>query len=72
MGRPISGDWEPFRARGVPIVNLHSLTRTGLKIIHTRRDRLAAVDQEHYYQTYRLAHGYLNWLDATLDGAGSR
>ena len=72
MGRPISGDWEPFRARGVPIVNLHSLTRSGLKIIHTRRDRLAAVDQEHYYQTYRLVNGYLSWLDATLDSAESR
>lgn len=68
---PISGDWEPFRSRGVPIVNLHSITRHGLNIIHGSRDRLEMVDLEHYYATYRLIHGYLKWLDMTLGAAGS-
>jgi hypothetical protein len=71
MREPISGDWEPFRSKGVPIVNLHSITRSGLKVIHSNRDKLESVHEEHYYDTYRLVNGYLNWLDATLTGKGS-
>jgi len=69
MREPISGDWEPFRSKGVPVLNLHSITRRGLQIIHSSRDRLKAVDQGHYYDTYRLIHAYLYWLDATLIGS---
>lgn len=70
MRGPISGDWEPFRNKGVPILNLHSITRRGLKIVHTSKDRLEAVDQRHYYDTYRLVHSYLKWLDDTLVDTG--
>jgi len=70
--RPITGDWEPFRSRGVAILNLHSINRSGLNIVHTGRDRLETVDQGHYFDTYRLIQGFLIWLDATLPTGGSR
>jgi Zn-dependent M28 family amino/carboxypeptidase len=47
-----SGDWQPFRAAGVPVLNFHSLDRTKLKVIHSPRDNLGAIHGEDYYQTY--------------------
>jgi len=48
----MSGDWEPFRAAGVPVLNFHSLNRANLKVIHSPRDNLDAIQGEDYYQSY--------------------
>lgn len=62
----ISGDWEPFKKDGIPILNLHSLDRRGLEVIHSKRDRISAVNFDVYYQTYQLISELLLQLDALI------
>lgn len=62
----ITGDWEPFKKEGIPILNLHSLDRRGLGVIHTKRDRISAVKFDIYYQTYQLISELLLHLDALI------
>ncbi len=58
-----TGDWEPFRSRGIPVLNLHSLVRQDLKIVHTRKDTFKRMDHERFADAWQLV---LN-LQQTLD-----
>jgi len=58
-----TGDWAPFRGRGISVLNLNSLDRAGLRVIHSRRDRLDAVDEDRMRETYRFLVTLLVNLD---------
>ncbi len=56
-----------FRDAGIPVLSLHSVTQQTLKILHSKRDRVEAIDIPKYYEAYRLAAFSLAYLDKTLE-----
>lgn len=53
-------DSEPFAARHIPRITIHSLTQQNLEGVAT------PFRPNNYYDTYRLLCGYLAYLDVTL------
>lgn len=62
-----SSDSESFRAKKIPAITIHSLTSATLRILHSPRDRIEAIDRDEYYRTYRLVLAYLALLDLSLN-----
>jgi len=54
-----------FIRAGVPTLTLCSLRREDLKLIHSDKDQLQAVNRERYTEQYRLALAVLRTLDAS-------
>ena len=52
--RWLSGDFEPFAARGVPVLNLHALRHQDQGLVHSHRDRPGVVDPGYYRESYLL------------------
>lgn len=52
--RESTGDWAPFDEQNIPVLNVNSLDRRGLRLIHTSRDRFDAVDIERLEQAWRI------------------
>ena len=72
-----STDSESFRARKIPRIAIHSLTQKSEDdgILHTRKDKLSAMNLDDYYDTYHLLAVYLGYLDHFLnepETAGAR
>jgi putative aminopeptidase FrvX len=63
-----STDSESFAARKIPRLAIHSLTQKSEndQILHTRRDKLSAMNLDDYYDTYHLVAVYLGYLDHFL------
>ena len=51
----------------MPVITLHSVTPETLNILHSNRDRVAAIHSDEYYATYKLAAVYLAYLDITTE-----
>jgi len=49
-----TSDFLPFRNAGIPVLSVHSISQKTLGILHTRRDVLAAINRDAYYDTYKL------------------
>jgi hypothetical protein len=64
-----STDSESFAARRIPRITIHSLTQKSEndEILHTRRDKLSAMNLDNYYDTYHVMAVYLVYLDHFLD-----
>jgi len=60
-------DSESFARFHIPRITIHSLTGETLSVPHSSRDRLDKIQMGEYYDTYRLAAGYLVALDGYLD-----
>jgi Iap family predicted aminopeptidase len=62
-----STDSESFALRKIPRITIHSLTQKSENsgILHTRKDKLAAMNLDYYYDTYHLLAVYLAYLDQT-------
>jgi len=62
-----STDSESFR-RKIPSMTIHSLTQKSEddNILHTSKDKLSAMNLDHYYDTYNLMAVYLVFLDGLL------
>jgi hypothetical protein len=60
-------DSEPFREKKIPAITIHSLTSATLPILHSPKDRIAAVRKDEYFRTYQLVLAYLAVLDQKLD-----
>ena len=60
-----STDSESFAARKIPRITIHSLTQKSYDkgILHTRKDKLSAMNLDDYYDTYHLVALYLVYLD---------
>lgn len=71
-----TSDFAPFRDAGIPALSIHSIAQRTLRVLHTRRDTLDAIDRDAYYQGYRAIALYLGLLDSNLadppPGDGSR
>jgi len=63
-----STDSESFAKRKIPRIAIHSLTQQSENqgILHTRKDKLSALNLDHYYDTYHLVAVYLAYLDQFL------
>jgi putative aminopeptidase FrvX len=60
-------DTHPFLDARIPVISIHSITQETLGILHSKRDRMEAVDLEEYYRTYRLVAFYLAYLDTKVE-----
>jgi hypothetical protein len=60
-------DGRSFKNRKIPIITIHSVTKETLGILHTKKDNLAAIKLDEYYDSYKLIAGYLAVLDSALD-----
>ncbi len=60
-----STDSEQFVSRKIPSITIHSLTQDtwDARILHTSKDRFAAIRLDDYYQTYLLLAAYVAFLD---------
>jgi Zn-dependent M28 family amino/carboxypeptidase len=65
-GAADSSDHEPFHDAGIASIRLHSLTANSIHVIHSSRDRIAAIDQVAYYSSYRLIATYVAVIDQTV------
>lgn len=63
-----SSDSEAFRSRKIPRLTIHSLTQKNhdQDILHTRRDKISALNLADHYDTYHLVAVYLAFLDGHL------
>jgi len=64
-----TADSESFAPYHIPRVTLHSLTQDTWPILHSPRDKLAAIKMDDYYDSYRLIAEYLAYLDGVLKPA---
>ena len=62
----VSGDFEPFRRVGVPVIDLSSLTNRGASSDRTPPDAPETIDERTYHDSYRLLAVYLAMLDERL------
>jgi putative aminopeptidase FrvX len=62
-----SADSESFARLKIPRIAIHSVTQETLPILHSSRDKLAALNLSDYYDTYRLVAAYLAYLDQVLE-----
>jgi len=64
-----STDSEPLRKLKIPSMTVHSLTQKSENegILHTSKDRLASMNLDYYYDTYKLLAVYLVWIDHYFD-----
>jgi Zn-dependent M28 family amino/carboxypeptidase len=60
-----STDSEQFAQRKIPSITIHSLSQESwdARILHTSKDKLSAMNLDHYYETYRLVAAYVTYLD---------
>ncbi len=59
----VDGDWRPFRAMDIPILNFHSLRRSDQSAVHTVRDQFDRINWSAYADTYTLLLAILRHLD---------
>jgi hypothetical protein len=57
----ITGDWEPFRRKNIPVLSMHSLDRQSLQVVHSRKDSRRAMSEE------RLEDAWLLLLNLQLN-----
>jgi hypothetical protein len=62
-----STDSEQFARRNIRRITIHSLTQNTLRILHSPRDNLSALQLDQYYDSYHLMAAYLSYLDVLLD-----
>lgn len=60
-------DSSSFRKVHVPTLMLHSITQDTLKVLHSNEDKLSAIREDDYYDSYHLIAGYLAYIDELLD-----
>ena len=59
-------DTQAFRDKKVPVITIHSVTQETLPVLHSRRDKLAAINVDYLYESYRLVSVYLAYIDQAL------
>jgi Peptidase family M28 len=64
-------DEEPFSKEKIPVLVVHSITQTTLKVLHSPNDNYRVINFDNYYGSYRLLSGYLVFLDQTSDTVSS-
>jgi hypothetical protein len=60
-------DSHPFLNAKIPVLTIHSIVQETLRLLHSSRDTLKAVNPVDYYTSYRLTAAYLAYLDSVLE-----
>jgi len=60
-------DTHSFLNAKIPVISIHSITPDTFGILHSARDKMAAIDFKNYYEAYKLAANYLAYLDAKVE-----
>ncbi len=58
-----TADSESFAKFNIPRITIHSVTQETISILHSKRDKLDAINIDAYYSSYRLLAAYLAVLD---------
>jgi hypothetical protein len=66
VGDESSADSEAFAEYQIRRITLHSVTPRTMAILHSEKDRMAAIRMKDYLDSYRLAAEYLVYLDDGL------
>jgi hypothetical protein len=66
-----TADSESFARYHIPRITLHSVTEQTWPILHSPSDKMAAINMNDYYDSYKLIVGYLAYLDDTLQPAAA-
>ena len=61
-----TADSESFARYQIQRITLHSVTPETWPILHSPRDKMAAIKMDDYYDSYKLIAEYLAYLDAAL------
>lgn len=64
----VGADSNSFRAQGIPAVTIDGLPKEKFSLIHSEKDTCESVNQNYYYDSYRLAVSFLLELDRTAGG----
>ena len=56
-----------FASRGIPVIDIHSITQRNFERLHEGRDTVKSIQPDDYYDTYKLLSVYLGFLDISLD-----
>jgi Iap family predicted aminopeptidase len=67
-----TADSESFARYQIPRITLHSVTQKTWPILHSPFDKMAAIQMNDYYDSYKLIAGYLAYLDDSLKPAAAR
>jgi hypothetical protein len=59
----ITGDWEPFWRKNIPVLSIHSLNRQSLHMVHTRKDSRRAISEERLEDAWLLLSNLQRNLD---------
>ncbi len=55
-----------FASKGIPVIDIHSITQENYDRLHMGRDTFDTIRMDDYYDTYKLMCVYLGFLDITL------
>ncbi|HEY7354327.1 MAG TPA: M28 family peptidase [Terriglobales bacterium] len=58
-------DEESFSKQKIPVLVVHSITQSTLRVLHSPRDNYRVINFDNYYGSYQLLTGYLVFLDQT-------
>jgi hypothetical protein len=61
-----TGDWQPFKREGIPILNLHSLDRQSIKRVHTSKDKRRAISDNDLNGAWNILLNLQRYLDQAL------
>ncbi len=61
-----TADSESFAKFNIPRITIHSVTQETMPVLHSKRDKLDAINMDAYYSSYRLLAAYLAALDSQL------
>ena len=56
-------DSSSFSTKRIPTIDIHSITQETFPLLHSPRDKIAALRMKEYEDSYRLVAGYLAYLD---------
>jgi hypothetical protein len=54
-----TADSEPFAKFNMPRITIHSVIQDTISVLHSKRDKLDAINMDAYYTSYRLLAAYL-------------
>jgi len=57
-------DTHPFKDARIPVITIHSITQETWPYLHSKRDRMDAIQLQNYSESYRLVAFFLAYLDS--------
>lgn len=61
----VTGDWEPFRRKDIPVLAIHSLDRRDLKKVHTRKDSFNGISKKGLQDAWLLLLNLYRYIDSS-------